>query len=60
MVHFFNACSVDSSCISGPLGPVAITGIAAIIDGKISEFSFNTILGWRKFLIGAQDPTNAH
>ena len=60
MVHFFNAYSVDSSCKLVPLGPVAITGIAAIIDGKISDFSLKTLLGWRKFIIGAQDPTNAH
>ena len=39
---------------------MAITGIAAIIDGKTSDFSFKTVLGWRKFIIGAQDPTNAH
>ena len=43
-----------------PLGPLAITGIAAIIDGKISDFSFKTLLGWRKFINGAQDPTYAH
>ena len=60
MVHFFNAYSVDSNSIWGPLGPVAITGIAAIIDGKTSDFSFKTVLGWRKFIIGAQHPTNAH
>ena len=34
MVHFFNAYSVHSSCIWYLLGPVAITGSAAIIDGK--------------------------
>ena len=60
MVHFFNTYSVDSSRKLGPFCPVAITGIAAIIDGKISDFSFQTLLGWRKFNIGAQDPTNAH
>ena len=60
MVHFFNAYSVDSSCNYGPLGPVAITGIAAIIDGKTSDFSFKTLLGRRKFIIAAQHPTNAH
>ena len=31
MVHFFNAYSVDSICIWGPLGPLGITGTAAII-----------------------------
>ena len=60
MVHFFNDYSVHSSCIWYLLGPVAITGSAAIIDGKKTDFSFNTILGWRKFIIGAQDQTNAH
>ena len=60
MVHFFNAYSVDSTCNYGSLGPVGITGIAAIIDGKISDFSLKTLLGWRKFNIEAQDPTNAH
>ena len=60
MVHFFKAYSVDSTCNYGSLGPVGITGIAAIIDGKISDFSLKTLLGWRKFIIGAQDPTNAH
>ena len=56
----FNAYSVDSSRKLGPFCPVAITRIAAIIDGKISDFSFKTLLGWRKFNIGAQDPANAH
>ena len=31
MVHFFKAYSVDSNSIWGPLGPVGITGTAAII-----------------------------
>ena len=31
MVHFFNAYSVDSNSIWGSLGPVGITGTAAII-----------------------------
>ena len=31
MVHFFNAYSNDSICLRGPLGPLGITGTAAII-----------------------------
>ena len=60
MVHVFNFYSVDSSCIYGPLGPLGITGIATIIDRKFSDFSFQTHIGWRKFIIGAREPTNAH
>ena len=60
MMHFFNAYNVDSSCNYGPVGRMGIVGIAAIIDGKISDFSFKTLLGWWKVIIGAQEPTNAH
>ena len=60
MVHFRSAYSVDSSCNYGPSGPVAIAGIAAIIDRKISDLSFTTLFGWRKYTIGGPEPTNAH
>ena len=45
MVHFFNAYSFDLGYNQGPPGPVLITGTAAIIDVKIHEFSYNTLLG---------------
>ena len=63
MVHFFNAYSVGSSCNYGPLSPVGITGIAAILKtvlvAKINPLlNPYTILGWRKFIIEAQEQTN--
>ena len=60
MMHFFNAYNVDSSCNYGSVGRMGIVGIAAIIDEKSSDFSFKTLLGWWKFIIGAQEPTNVH
>ena len=59
MLHFFIAYTFDLVYNFGPPGPVLITGTAAIIDGKIHNFSSNTILGWRKFNIGTQEPTKA-
>ena len=60
MMHFFNAYNVDSSCNYGSVGRMGIVGIDAIIDEKSSDFSFKTLLGWWKFIIGAQEPTNVH
>ena len=59
MVNFLIAYTFDLVYIYGPPGPVLITGTAAIIDKKIHVFSSNTILGWREFNIGAQEPTKA-